>query len=135
MITQRWQWNENVFKERMKDHPFFPRPSAGHEGVGNVGRVVDAQPDGYDDVGARDRVDCQAPEVDEPPNVDKGEHYTAEHKQARPDVEEEHPGGYEDAEDGQEDVPVELLRDHLVGLPGRVALAHGERLRGEVGFA
>ena len=103
--------------------------------MGNVGRVVDAQPDGYDDVGARDRVDCQTPEVDEPPNVDKGEHYTAEHKQARPDVEEEHPGGYEDAEDGQEDVPVELLRNHLISLPGCIALAHGEGLCGEVGLA
>ena len=73
--------------------------------------------------------------MDEPANVDESEDDTAEHQETRPDVEEEHPGGNEDAEDGEEDVPVELLRDHLVGLPGCVALAHGERLRGEVGLA
>ena len=115
-----------------KTHPFFPRPSAGHESVGNVRRVVDAQPDGDDDVCAGDRVNCQAPEVDEPTNIDESEDDTSKHKQARPDVEEEHPGGDEDTEDGQEDVPVELLRDHLVSLPGSIALAHGEGLRRKV---
>ena len=103
--------------------------------MGNMSRVVDAQPDGDDDICAGDRVDCQAPEVDEPSNIDEGEDNTSKHKQARPDVKEEHPGGDEDAEDGQEDVPVELLRDHFIGLPGRIALAHGEGLGGEVGLA
>ena len=98
-------------------------------------RVVDAEADDEDDGDAGDGVDGQAPEVDEPANVDESEDDTAEHQETRPDVEEEHPGGNEDAEDGEEDVPVELLRDHLVGLPGCVALAHGERLRGEVGLA
>ena len=103
--------------------------------MSNVRRVVDAESDGDDDVCTGDRIDCQAPEVDEPTNVDEGEDDTSKHKQARPDVEEEHPGGDEDTKDGQQDVPVELLRDHLVGLPGRIALAHREGLCGEVGLS
>ena len=103
--------------------------------MGNVRRVVDAKPDGDDDVCTGDRVNCQAPEVDEPPNIDEGQNNTSKHKQARPNVEKEHPSGDEDTEDGQEDVSVELLRNHFVSLPGRVALTHGEGLRGEVGLA
>ena len=103
--------------------------------MSNVRRVVDAESDGDDDVCTGDRIDCQAPEVDEPTNVDEGEDDTSKHKQARPDVEEEHPGGDEDTKDGQEDVSVELLRDHFVRLPGCIPLAHGEGLRGEVGLA
>ena len=113
----------------------FPCPSAGHKSMGHVSGVVDTEADGDDDVGAGHSVDGETPEVDEAANVDEGEDHAAEDKQAGPDVEEQHPGGEEDAEDGEKDVPVQLLGDHLVGLPRGVALAHGERLGGEVGVA
>ena len=101
--------------------------------MGDVGRVVHTQPDGDDDVGAGDRVNREAPEVDEASNIDEGEDDTAEDLEARPDVEEERPGGEEDTEDGKEDVSVELLRDDFISLPGGVTLAHWEDFGGEVG--
>ena len=82
--------------------------------MSHVSRVVDTESDGDDQIVARHRVDRQPPEVHEPAHVDQGE---------------------EDAEDGEQDVPVQLLGDHLIGLPRGVALAHGERLGGEVGVA
>jgi len=100
--------------------------------MGHVGRVVDAQPDGDDDVGAADSVNCQTPKVDKATNIDKGEHDTAKDEKAGPQVEEEDPGGDEDTEDGEADVPVQLLRDYLICLPGGIALV---RLEVSVGVA
>ena len=39
----------------------------------DVGRVVDAKPDGEDDVDAREGVDGDEPEVQEPNNVHEGQ--------------------------------------------------------------
>ena len=60
-------------------YPLVPAPDPGHEGVGNVGRVVDAEADGNDEVGAGHRVDRQAPEVDEAAHVDQGEDDAEQH--------------------------------------------------------
>ena len=81
--------------------------------MGDVGGVVHAETDGDDDVGAGDRVDGQAPEVDEAPHVDQGEHHAAQHQQGGRQVEQEQPGGGEHADCGQEDVAIQLLRDDL----------------------
>ena len=69
--------------------------------MGDVGGVVDAQPYGYDDIGAGHRVDGQAPEVYEAPDVDQGEHHAAQHQQRGGQVEQQQPGGGEHADCGQ----------------------------------
>ncbi len=43
------------------------------ESVGDVSGVVDAEPDGQDDVDAGERVDGDVPEVEEPDDVDQSE--------------------------------------------------------------
>ena len=81
--------------------------------MGDVGGVVDTEPDGDDDVGAGDGVDGEAPEVDEAPDVDEGENDAAQHQHRGRQVEQQQPGGGEHADRRQEDVPVQLLGYHL----------------------
>ena len=44
-----------------------------NESVGDVSRVVDAEPDGQDDVDAGERVDGDVPEVEEANDVDQSQ--------------------------------------------------------------
>ena len=98
--------------QRIPD-PLVSRALVGQEGVGDVGGVVHTQPDGDDDVGAGHRVYGQAPEVDEAPHIDQGQHHAAQHQQRGGQVEQQHPGGGEHTHRGQQDVTVKLLRDNL----------------------
>ena len=52
------------------------------EGVSDVCRVVDAEPDDEDDGDAGDGVDGQAPEVDQPHHVHQRERHARQHHQA-----------------------------------------------------
>ena len=52
------------------------------EGVSDVCRVVDAEPDDEDDGDAGDGVDGQAPEVDQPHHVHQRERHARQHQQA-----------------------------------------------------
>ena len=54
---------------------------AREEGVSDVRRVVHAETDADDDVGAGDSVDGETPEVDESPNIDQRQHNTTQHLQ------------------------------------------------------
>ena len=94
--------------------PLIPWALVGQEGVCDVDGVVDTQPDGYNDVGAGHRVNGQAPEVDEAPDIDQGQHHAAQHQQRGGQVEQQQPGRGEHADSGQQNVAVQLLRDHLL---------------------
>ena len=57
------------------------------EGVSDVCRVVDAEPDDEDDGDAGDGVDGQAPEVDQPHHVHQRERHARQHHQANLEAE------------------------------------------------
>ena len=57
------------------------------EGVADVCRVVDAEPDDEDDGDAGDGVDGQAPEVDQPHHVHQRERHARQHQQANLEAE------------------------------------------------
>ena len=96
--------------------------------MGNVCRVVHAQADGDDQVDAWDGVNGQAPEVHESSHVDQTQDHTDQDEEAADKVAEEEEGGDEDADESEANVPVQLLGDDLISLPGGVALREGEHM-------
>ncbi len=100
-------------------------PTADHEGVGDVSRVVDAQPDGQHDVDTGDGVDGDAPEVEHAHHVDQGEDDAEQHQAAYLEVGKQKQGYGEDGHHGQAQVAPQLAPNHLVSLPSGVHLREG----------
>ena len=100
--------------------------------MGDVGGVVHAETDGDDDVGAGDRVDGQAPEVDEAADIDEREEDTEEDNDTGREVLDENQRCDEDTEEREAHVPPELQLDHLISFPARIFSAHGKCSVGEV---
>ena len=94
-----------------------------HEGQPYVDRIVDTEPDGEDDVDARDDVDGDVPEVEEANDVSEGDDDDADDVDADAEVGEEEEGDDGDGSDGKSDISPELKTDDFVCFPGRVDLA------------
>ena len=80
------------------------------EAVGDVRRIVHAQPDAHDQQHRGRRVHRQAPEVHEPHHVDQGEDDAEEDEDGARDVGEHEDDDEEDADEGKDDAPVKLHR-------------------------
>ena len=91
------------------------------EPVGDVRRVVHAQPDAHDQQHRRRRVHRQAPEVHEPHHVDQREDDAEEDEDGPGDVGEHEDDDEEDADEGKDDAPVKLHRKDPVNLPELVS--------------
>ena len=95
-------------------------------------RIVDTEPDGEDDVDARDDVDGDVPEVEEADDVSEGDDDDADDVDADADVCEQHKGDQGHRGHGKPDVSPELKSDYLVCLPGSVDFAGDQIDHGRV---
>ena len=93
-----------------------------------VDRVVHTETDRQHDVHSGEDVDGEAPEVEEAHDVDKGDDDHDEDDDADEEIPEEEEGDDGHTEEGEEEVPQQLLPDDLVRLPGRVDLAVTEEV-------
>ena len=89
--------------------------------MGDVRRIVDAQPDADDQQHRRRRVHGQAPEVHEAHHVDQGEDDAEEDEDGARDVGQHEDDDEEDADEGEDDAPVKLHREDSVNLPELVS--------------
>ena len=80
------------------------------EPVGDVRRIVHAQPDAHNQQHRGRRVHRQAPEVHEPHHVDQGEDDAEEDEDGACDVGEHEDDDEEDADEGKDDASVKLHR-------------------------
>ena len=103
-----------------------------HEGQPYVDWIVDTEPDGEDDVDARDDVDGDVPEVEEADDVGEGDDDDADDVDADADVCEQHKGDQGHRRHGKPDVSPELKSDYLVCLPGSVDFAGDQMDHGRV---
>ena len=93
--------------------------------MGDVGRIVHAQPDAHDQQHRGRRVHCQAPEVHEPHHIDQCEDDAEEDEDGARDVGQHEDDDEEDADEGEDDAPVKLHREDSVNLP---ELVSGEKV-------
>ena len=89
--------------------------------MGDVGRIVHAQPDAHDQQHRGRRVHRQAPEVHEPHHVNQGEDDAEEDEDGARDVGEHEDDDEKDADEGKDDAPVKLHRKDPVNLPELVS--------------
>jgi len=107
----------------------LPRSLRAEVSVGDVDSVVHTETDGQHDVDGGEDVDGEAPEVEESHDVHQGDDDHDEDDDADEEVPEEEEGDDGHTEEGEQEVPQELLPDDLVRLPGRVDLAVTEEVR------
>ncbi len=77
-----YKFMSNFFK--FKSQPQFTFTN--YEGVGYMSRVVHTQPDGQHDVNARQRINCDVPEVQESNNVHQSQKDTDKDEKADPQI-------------------------------------------------
>ena len=85
--------------------------------MGDVRRVVHAEPDADDQEHRGGRVHRQAPEVHEAHHVDQGEDDAEKDEDGAGDVGEHEDHDEEDATQGENDASEQLLRQNPVNLP------------------
>ena len=105
-----------------------------HKVVGDVGAVVNTEPDCDDQVDAADCVDGQTPEVDEATDIDESEEDADEDNDTGGEVLDQDESCEEDAEQREAHIPPELQLNHLVSFPTSIFSAHGKCSVGKVGF-
>ena len=96
--------------------------------MGDMDRIVDTEANSQDDVDSRDDVNGDIPEMEEANNIHQGGSNHGKDKDDNKDVTEEESGDDGDAQDGEEQVPGELLSDDLICFPSRIDLTVGEQV-------
>ena len=94
--------------------------------MSDVDRVVDTETNGDDQVVAGDSVYGDAPEVEEATNIDQGDDDTTNDDDGSTQVSNEEECGDEDTDEGEDDIPVDLLSNHFISLPGSVTIGPGK---------
>ena len=104
-------------------HSSLPLIAPGQqEGMADVDAVVDAQPNGEDNVDAGDDINGDAPEVKKANNVSECEDNGEDNQETDLDVGEEQEDHSSNAGQGQEDVPPQLMSNDLIRLPSSIDL-------------